>query len=400
MSRLNTAPARTRVRPASIAFPTQARSSSMNGSASTSLLSPRSSMRSGKSSQRLAVNQDPPMTLAPERSGLTSASTSSLPILDGGDHPTLVAQLEWAARDSDSPLASPASVPAFMDSDAISVLSVRSHERPSTPSVHSLPPTSPLSASFSRRSPSPNPPLYGSASTSPLRLVPRSPLKDRIPFAERDLDFLRNAPKPKSDDGQSSIRSSSTTNESVRAQRLREDIERTAARLRSTESMRSAGAEDQSALASANPGIEGLAPGAVHATQNAPQRSRTSTSESTTSAGGAGEDTASLGSTASSGFSSAPSAQNSIKPLAWSQRASPMRPQRPPELKEWSQSCWVWQSMDLTARMPTSASSSSLSMSLGSGAGKLAKLDVSLLCRCVTDPRGLIKGPTSRFQAR
>lgn len=365
---------------APFAFPTQVRSSSLNGSASPNLkLSPRSSLRSVRSAPRSALGREPVASLVPDMSALASASSSSLPILERGDHPTLVAQLEWAARDGDSPLASPTSNAAFADNDTISVISSIAADRPTTPSMQSLPPTSPLSATFSRRSPSPNSQAQGLAPTTPLRLVPRSPLKDRIPFAEEDLDFLKDAPRdsPKSDDGQYSARSS--TNESARARRLREDIERTARRLRSSESMRSVEAAESSDPASIDAANSGLMLGV--GTNNAPQRSRTPTSESFISASSNGDDAASVRSAASSGPSSIPSVNGGYwtagRNRAQREPGSPLRP-RPRELKEWSQSCWVWQPRSPATGMSSSASSSSLSMSSSHGGAKLGKSPVML----------------------
>lgn len=325
------------------AFPSRSSSRASNHSR----LSTQSSSRSLQSALSFPTAPAHSRLPPPSTSARAGSSTTSLGLGEEEATP-VVAQLEWAARGGESPHSSP-SVIATLNDDNVSLLSGFSgSDRPATP-------VSPTFFANSRRSPPPTHLPYSPTRTSSAsRLIPRSPLNDRVPFAEQDLDFLQEAPK--SDDGRSMHSLSSSTRggvsssaDSMRARRIREDIERTAQRLRSSESLKRQ-AQAESAHAQTKDDGDGGSVASGPPPSLAAARTLTPTGDGTSDA-----TSVFSASTKDRGSTSAPSTSG-LWPQSYSSTkdspdlSSPLR-SRPREMKEWSQSCWIWQ------RSPISTSS-------------------------------------------
>ncbi|KAM0791284.1 hypothetical protein ACM66B_005758 [Microbotryomycetes sp. NB124-2] len=202
-------------RPRSSAFPM--RSSSRNSS--TSRLSTKPSIRSFNSfSSNTSTN-----TNGPAQAGPKSDSTDDVtPSLTQGEW----AQRQRGVRATASVFAGRKPRPPPLRDDASNSRSVASLNNDGSPdsSIKSMPST-PRSAT---RSPSS---LHPPTTASPSRLMPRSPLSDRTPLD--DLAFLKDLNEWAEGD-QDSVRSANSSNKAAnaRSQRLREDIERAARRLR------------------------------------------------------------------------------------------------------------------------------------------------------------------------
>ncbi|ORY89382.1 hypothetical protein BCR35DRAFT_300543 [Leucosporidium creatinivorum] len=356
-------------RPLSMAFPTRtssrasshSRLSTQSSSRSLQSLASASSGHSLSPSAALAPSSPPP-PLPTSVSGARFHQTSSAPISVGAgqapwDGPVedneitpSMAQGEWSQAPSSASLRSYSRQHQYGDESS----SLHSLDRPTSPQIRSHPPSPHLAT---QRSPSP------SRYTSPLRLIPRSPLNERTPL--EDLAFFSemdaapedpwDAPRGTDTDSLSVMSGSTGTGgrprtPSSRSMRLREDIEKTAERLRAKasreelerppmETRESRGSKGSSASGSPSIASSGLPlyPGAPQ-----PTTYRTSIDD--------GAEVQSIASVRSA--ESSPSmaggawpASSSASIAAREERDRDRESLRPrqKELKEWSQTCWVWQ---------------------------------------------------------
>ena len=285
-----------------------------------------------------------------------------------------------------------------LDDDMTSSISAypsTSSANPPRWSPHASPPSRPRQPPSI--SPTPSNPFSSSMGQSPLRLLPRSPLNDRAPLD--DLAFLREA-GAFADDDQLSVSNGNRTlgdtdsasinsanSASLRNARLREDIEKTAQRIKERESTEEARAgtttppipdttpsgsrRPSAGFASSLPLYPGaplpaapLASPPYEAFDSFDARSLHSV------ASGGADSTASL-----TGTWPAPSIHSATGGGARAEYSAPRGERqgrvRQKESKEWSQACWIW------VKDKTVVSSSSS----GSG-GKFSKAPLIQNVRC------------------
>ncbi|GAA6001399.1 hypothetical protein JCM10207_006649 [Rhodosporidiobolus poonsookiae] len=416
-----------RPRPVSQAFPSR--------SSSNSRLSTRSSNRSLQSDRSFSVpvpdhgNGRPPSALS-RRSDISPEDEDN-----DGDNDTTpsMTQGEWGAgrpvfnHARSYTVGDPPQRRHDDSSSSIHSYASRDHELSHRPSPSRSLPTSPRTRP--RTAPSPGTPLFDRTS-SPLRLLPRSPLNDRTPL--EDLTFFSEAGVIDSNGGSGgdgwhasggiggdneSIHSATSgrsanlsvasgfsggpRSSSLRNARLREDIEKEAQRIKERASegeLRRAAAQAASAAAAAAPSSAGpqsgdlpprkrssvssasnvpLYPGAPapalsHAASTASFRDVPSSAEDThslrsvastsnVSMSGTWGPSAHTGSSGASLGSGSASASGSGSHSAASARteygADRTGRARQKESREWSQTCWVWQTA--SGKSGSSGSSSS-----------------------------------------
>lgn len=348
-------------RPLSLAFPNRApsRASTRSGLSTQSSSRSLQSLASATSSTSGPLAPSSPPSVPSGLAGARLRQTSEPPVSVGDDAgdwhgkgvdeevtPSL-SQGQWSQAPTPSSIRSYSRVQQYGDDAS----SIASGDRPSSPQIRSHPPSPRLS---SRRSPSP--PRHA----SPLRLIPRSPLKDRTPledlafFEQMDQDHWEGQ-AARTDTDSLSVMSGSTgagstrmRTASVRSQRLREDIERTAERLRasaSKEELERPVVESRDSGGSGGGGSPNVSSSGVPLYPGAPKPVGYKAGDS--------PELVSVHSLSSSPApSTAPQLASSAASIARSERdydkRASVRP-RQKELREWSQSCLMWQRGDSKA---------------------------------------------------
>lgn len=351
-----------RARPLSSAFPTRTSSRNSSHSRLSNQSSSRSlqSLASASSSHSVGPaihtppSPPPPVPSLPPGARLRHASSNStsttsdweanVPAVEDNEVTPSMIQGEWGGTPSTASVRSYSRQHQYGDETS----SLHSFDRPRSPQIRSH---SPRLAS--QRSPSPN------RFSSPLRLIPRSPLNERTPLEDlayfHEMDAAAEEPWPKTGGGDTdslSVLSGSTgTNgrprtPSSRSMRLREDIEKAAERLRERASQEELNRPKPPSRGSAGSGSPNVSSSGVPLYPGAPAPG------SYKPAVDDAADVQSIASVRSAG--SSPSLAGGLWPASsvasiaaredWERdrdRES-LRP-RQKELREWSQTCWAWQ---------------------------------------------------------